>query len=80
MLNFRDTTNPDHKAFYVSAFDDRNEPRLAAGPYASHEAALERVAPVKDHIIAIRPECHWWFWGTCSAPEPLEIKIPLGAF
>lgn len=78
-MNFRATTNPDHLAFYVSAIDRSGKPRIAAGPYGSHDAALSRLPAVRDHIIDQKPETHWWHWGTCSAPEPLPINIPLGA-
>lgn len=78
-MNRRSEPNPDHTAFYVSAID-AGKPRIAAGPYASHQAALDRVQAVRNHIVERMPECHFWHWGTCSAQEPLDIRVPLGAF
>ncbi|WP_444668374.1 hypothetical protein [Cereibacter changlensis] len=79
-MNFRDAANPDHTAFYVSAIDGKDRPRLAAGPYPTHAEALERLDAVRTHITDRDPVTWWWHWGTCSSPEPIALTLPLGAF
>lgn len=76
----RDTTNPDHRAFYVSAIDGPKT-FLIAGPYDSHDAALARVDPVRSHAGEHDGRAHFMYWGTCSLPEaPTNHKTPLGQF
>lgn len=71
-------TNPDHTAFYVSAIDGARA-ALIAGPYSTHQIALDAVRGVKARAEEIEPRAHWWAWGTCSLPEhPETLKPPLG--
>lgn len=77
---FRDETNPDHAAFYVSAIDNSTgRAWLLAGPYGTHAAALARVRAVKDRAIEGRPQAVFYAYGTCSAPahQP-DQRTPLG--
>jgi hypothetical protein len=77
---FRAATNPDHRAFYVSAIDGPKT-FLVAGPYDSHDTALARVAPVRSHVSDRDGRAWFMFWGTCSLPEaPANHTTPLGQF
>lgn len=76
----RATTNPAHTAFYVSAI---NGPKtyLVAGPYDTHQAALDRVEAVRNHADQHDARAHFMFWGTCSLPvAPENHATPLGQF
>jgi hypothetical protein len=76
----RENTNPAHTAFYVSAIDGPKT-YLVAGPYDTHQAALDRVEAVRTHADQHDPRAHFMFWGTCSLPQAPEAhKTPLGQF
>ena len=62
--------------FYVSAINGQRK-HLIAGPYATHEKALEQVNAVRD-VAHDREPMSWFFaWGTCSVNK--KITTPLGA-
>lgn len=65
------------KHFYVSAING-NRKHLVAGPYATHEAALAAVEPVRR--LAVERQPHSWFFAWGTAGSEAEIKTPLGAF
>lgn len=71
-------TNPTHTMFYVSAIDG---PRtyLIAGPYGTHQAALDRVESVREHARDTDARAHFMAWGTCSS-STLNKQTPLGQF
>jgi len=76
---FRDLSNPDHSAFYVSALDGPKS-FLVAGPYPDHATAIARVDAVRRHA-EVDPRSHWMAWGTCSLPAaPANHTTPLGQF
>lgn len=75
------TPNPDHPFHYVSAIDGPHR-YLIAGPYETHETALERVEDVRfiacDHKRNASAGRAWFMgWGTASSAEP--CKTALGA-
>lgn len=71
-------TNLNHPFFYVSAIDGGGQ-YLLAGPYSSHEAALQRVRAVKEYAINLDTKGRAVFmaWGTASSTVP--IRSALGA-
>lgn len=75
-MQFRNDTNPNHKAFYVSAIDGRRIGRFA-GPYASREEAEAAVHTIRLMAEDIEPRAHWWAWGTTSLPEHDGKTMPL---
>lgn len=75
-ITFKSEVNPDHPFHYVSAID-AGRPYLIAGPYKSHNEALENVRAVTDIACDMNGRAHFMAWGTCSAPE--AIDTPLGA-
>lgn len=76
----RETTNPDHTAFYVSAIDGPKT-YLVAGPYGTHQTALDRVEDVRSHASEADGRAHFMYWGTCSLPHAAESHAtPLGQF
>ena len=76
-FTFRETTNPDHTQFYVSAFYG-GRAYLLAGPYPTHDEALARVGDVKAYAIDRDPRGFWASYGTASSNEIRDTK--LGAF
>lgn len=63
--------------FYVSAIDGSRK-YLIAGPYDSHQAALDLVKPVRDHANTIDGRAWFMAWGTAGSDE--SFKTPLGAW
>lgn len=77
-MQFRNDTNPAHRAFYVSAIDaDTRRAARMAGPFDSHEEARSALRAIRDAAYDIDPRAHWWLWGTCSLPEHDGRQCPL---
>ena len=54
--------------FYVSAIRNPGEkPRLVAGPYQTHGAALDRVSDVRKLASDRDPWSDFYLWGTSSS-------------
>jgi hypothetical protein len=53
------------KWFYVDAIDGRKT-YLIAGPFASHQAALDLVDEVRSFACDTDGRAHFMAWGTCS--------------
>lgn len=73
------TPNPDHNFHYVIAIDGARC-YLIAGPYESHETALERVNDVRaiacDHSRnRSAGRAHFMAWGTASSAEPIPTRL-----
>lgn len=71
--------NPDHRFHYVSAVDG---PRrfLIAGPFETHDAALERVDAVRaiacDHSRNTNAgRAAFMAWGTASSAKPCRTAL-----
>lgn len=74
-IMFRESPAPGTKHFYVSAIDGPKH-HLVAGPYGSHQAALDMVDHVRRNADERDPRAHWMAWGTSGTENP--VKTPLG--
>lgn len=75
-MTFKTGTNPNHRAFYVSMIDGTRMGR-AAGPYLTHQEALDDVKRVRDAAYDIDPRSWFFSWGTCSMPEHDGYPCPI---
>lgn len=70
-------SNPEHSSFYISAIDGPKR-YLVAGPYGSHQAALELVRAVRTYAEGQDARACFMAWGTASSAAPM--KTPMGAW
>lgn len=56
--------------YYVTAIDGPRKARIA-GPYNSHELALDAVETVKNQAYGMDPRSHFWAWGTMRSEADL---------
>lgn len=63
------------KFYYVSVIDGARR-GMAAGPYATHQEALDRVNDVKMALELKKPEA--WFWQFGTAGADVEYKTAFG--
>lgn len=59
---------PDRR-FYVTVIDG-GRTGAAAGPFETHQEALDRVDAARRVIQEQEPQAHWWFFGTCLMDGP----------
>lgn len=64
--------------FYVSVIDAKRYD-LLAGPFATHQEALDMVEPARKLTTQIKPEAHFYGFGTCRAPEGYDRPGKLNA-
>ena len=73
-MKFLTDTNPSHRHFYVTAIDD-DRPFLCAGPWPTHQGALDAVATVRSLAEKQRPQSVFYAWGTSGSQ--LRLKAPV---
>ena len=56
-------------AYFVTIQEGRRT-GFMAGPYRTHGAALAAVEPVRQAVVARRPEAHWMAFGTARTKTP----------
>tara|TARA_X000001382_G_scaffold5654_1_gene4691 strand:- start:146 stop:349 length:204 start_codon:yes stop_codon:yes gene_type:complete len=62
------------KYFYVSVVDGQRK-GLAAGPYDTHQEALDKVGIVRDLIQYNNPDAWFWAYGTASTEDVRKTKL-----
>lgn len=60
--------------YYVSMIRDSRY-ALMAGPFATHEEALQMVDPVRKEASRHDPFCDFDAFGTCSKPRDINNKM-----
>lgn len=68
--NVGQEADPRAGFYYVTAIDNNRSARIA-GPYRTHEAALDAVDRVKNLAYDVDPRAHWWAWGTMRSETDL---------
>ena len=57
--------------FYVTVWDaELDRKAKIAGPFATHDAALEAVPAARKALNDKYPESHWYYFGTAKNCEP----------
>lgn len=63
----------NERDFYVSMIRDSRY-ALMAGPFATHDEALQMVDPVRKEASRLDPFCDFDAFGTCSKPRHPDNK------
>ena len=56
----------ESKMYYVTMIRDRVGTARLAGPYATHDEALQLVDKVRNIAYNVDPRSHWDSFGTCG--------------
>lgn len=57
----------DCRSFYVTVWDaERSRTAKLAGPFATHQAAMDAVEACRKATCEKYPEAHWYYFGTVS--------------
>lgn len=59
------------RRYYVSVIDGKRHD-LLAGPFLSHQEALDMVEPARALTTQLKPEAHFYGFGTCRTPEGVD--------
>lgn len=63
--------------YYVSAIDNRDRSYRIAGPWLTHQEALDQVEPVRRYAAELSPQSVWYKWGTSrlETAEPSRLGV-----
>lgn len=56
--------------YYVSALDGDRSARVR-GPFTTHPEALAAVDEARRKLIDLKPEAHWYAFGTCRTERDM---------
>lgn len=63
--------------YYVTVMRDSSV-RIAAGPFGTHQAAQDQVAPARDLVLASDPWAHFYEFGVAKATPAPGRAAPTG--